>query len=971
MRWFGLAVILVGAVSVGVWVRSDPHDQLLHQVRIALARGQTSRAEQLLKRALQAVPESSEALRLAARFASQQQRYSEAAEYYARLPDDGNSHTLLAFCQAGDLHFFKLNQPSLAERYYRAVLRHDRHDYTAHAGLADLLKLTGRSWESMRHHLEVVRQGRFSLDHLLVLGMTEAVIVDAAHMQQCRTTTPDDPLPRVALARIALYRRELTKAKELLQPVIADHAHLLEAQARWGQILAESKSEAEYLSWHRQLPVSSEQHPEIWFVRGAWAQKHNQPRAAVRCFWEAVRRDPNHQAANYQLSQSLAALGRPAWAEKFRQRSEWLPQITETYRLINLDRENVQLMRRASQLTEQLGRIWESWGWNVLILSLRSDFEAAQRDATRLRAILDRETGIVMPSRNPALQIDLADYPLPVRQESVPTERVQTSRDAPSHITFVESAKMADLNFTYFNGAETELDAKRMFALTGGGVAVIDYDGDAWPDVYLTQGSPLNPGRRTPPVDRLYRNSGLGRFADVTTKSELGDPSFSQGAAVGDLNNDGFADLYVANIGGNRLYVNNGDGTFSDVTEATEVAGNAWTTSCLLADLNGDSFADIYDVNYLTGDDVLERVCPDPHGKPRQCLPVLFPAAQDRVLLNLANGAFEDQTESAGIVVPGGRGLGIVAVDLHRNGRLDVFVANDMSANFFFVNQSQLPGTSVRFVEQAAALGLAFDRDGNAQACMGVAAGDANRDGRLDFFVTNFYHEWNTMYLQKEDWLFSDSTRETGLFEPGFSMLGFGTQFLDADLDGHPDLVVANGHIDDVSNENIPYRMRPQFFRNSGDGPFVEVRAEALGPYFETRHLGRALAKLDWNRDGRPDFVVSHMDTPVALLTNTTQNGGHFVSIRLCGGASGRDAIGATVQISAAGQTWQQQLIAGDGYQASNERRLIFGLGGAGRVDRLAVRWPSGHEQSFLNTGVDQELVIVEGRNKLLTLPGR
>ncbi|MBW3543639.1 MAG: CRTAC1 family protein, partial [Planctomycetes bacterium] len=488
----------------------------------------------------------------------------------------------------------------------------------------------------------------------------------------------------------------------------------------------------------------------------------------------------------------------------------------------------------------------------------------------------------------------------------------------------------------------------------------------------------LNP---QPSLDRLFRNLGNGRFEDVTLAATIIEDRFSQGATVGDFDSDGFPDLYVANIGGNRLFRNNGDGTFSDVTERTATAGDRWTTSCLMADLNGDALPEIYAVNYLSGEDVFTRVCND-RGGSGICMPQHFPAAQDQLYLNLGDGRFEDITERAGIAVPDGKGLGIVAADFLGRGRLDLFIANDAVPNFFFENQTSGPRPSTLdsrpssgpqlstlnprpstplFSEQALLKGVALNRGGQAEACMGVAAGDADGDGRIDLFVTNFHLESNTLYLQREGGWFDDATRDAGLRQPSLSLLGFGTQFLDADLDGRLDLIVTNGHIDDFTSDGTAYRMPPQFFRGLGGGRFQELPADSLGPYFAERYLGRGLARLDWNRDGREDVVVSHLDAPAALLTNETQPAGHFLVIRLVGVESNRDAIGATVTVRTADAVETGQLTAGDGYLASNQRQLVFGLRTAQRVEEMLVRWPSGREERFVDLAVDAELIAVEG----------
>jgi hypothetical protein len=308
-------------------------------------------------------------------------------------------------------------------------------------------------------------------------------------------------------------------------------------------------------------------------------------------------------------------------------------------------------------------------------------------------------------------------------------------------------------------------------------------------------------------------------------------------------------------------------------------------------------------------------------------------------------------------VAPGGRGLGLVAGDFDGRGRLSLFVANDTDANFFF--QSAPDGRGFR--ETALRCGLAYGDQGRAQSGMGVAAGDFDEDGRLDLLVTNFAREYNALYLQALPGLFSDEIRRSGMAQASLAVLGFGTQALDGDLDGRLDLVVSNGHIqNERAYTGDEYQMPPQFFHGLGGGRFAEAPADGLGPYFAGRYLGRSMARLDWNRDRREDVAISHLDVATSLLLNATANAGHSVALRLVGTTSSRDAIGAIATLQVQGRTIVRHLTAGDGFQASNQRLLVFGLGEETRVDGLTISWPSGLQQQFADLPVDSELLLVE-----------
>jgi hypothetical protein len=335
------------------------------------------------------------------------------------------------------------------------------------------------------------------------------------------------------------------------------------------------------------------------------------------------------------------------------------------------------------------------------------------------------------------------------------------------------------------------------------------------------------------------------------------------------------------------------------------------------------------------------------------------------MLLNLGNGQFKAVTAKAGIIAPGGKGLGVIAADFEGSGRLSLFVGNDTTANFFFQNQTLTLGGVPQFVESGVVTGLAFDREGRTQACMGIAAGDADGDQQVDLFVTNYFNESNTLYQRQPTLMFFDATLEARLKEPSIRQLGFGTQFLDADLDGWSDLIVTNGHVDDETARGIPLHMPTQFFRNAGAGRFDEISATQLGPWFEGQYLGRAVARIDWNRDGAEDLIVGTLDSSTALLTNRTMTEGKFIALQLVGINSAREAIGANVEVRTSDRTWSKQLVAGDGYQASNERQMVFGVGAADMVD-IAIRWPSGHSEVYENVPTAAFWTAVEGHKLLV-----
>lgn len=908
---------------------------------------------------------------LAGELAHRQRRQEEALAYYQRVPRDAGQAWLAAKTAAGEL-YVQRGQIADAERCLREVLRDDPDDLAAHRRLAELLILQGRRWESAPRLFELIRGRNYTVRELALLANLEFLQGVSPELKRALEAVPDDPRPLLGLARLALYEQELEDAERLARRILAHYPDHREAAITLGKCLVESAPEQEFLAWRSDLPVGAEAHPDYWAILGRWAQRWGEGDAAIRCYWEAVRRNPNHQRANYQLSQLLIAEGRGDAAQPFLRRARLLDRYAVAAHPSHFGGRGpreLEMLLEAGKLAEMLGRPWEAWAWYNAARLLYHD-GPARAECDRIARGLTPTTPQVLASANPAFPIDLSSYPVPDQIENLSPRRGSAAKvTGRVDVEFADQAEMAGIEFSYFSGGRLETGIPIHRSL-GGGVGVIDFDLDGWPDIHLAQGGewPERPGQQNH-LDRLFRNAGGRCFEGVTAAAGVGEEGFSHGVAVGDFNADGFPDLSIANVGSNRLYRNNGDGTFADVTVGARMTGSRWTTSVVLADLNGDALPDVYEVGYIAGQRVYSDLCFDPeHQVSHSCEPKRYAAEDDCLWVNLGDGTFRNASSETGILVPDGRGLGILAANVQDSGKLDLFVANDMTANFFFVNRTEGGGVP-RFDEEGYSRGLALDFDGRAQACMGIAAADADGNGLLDLFVTNFYRESDTLYLQQEQGIFVDSSVQCGLREPSLWTLGFGTQFIDAELDGWPDLVVGNGHVDDYRHEEIPFRMRPQYYSNRGGGRFMEVMGPSLGDYFERECLGRGLARIDWNRDGREDFVVSHLDRPVALVTNLTPNAGNFLAIELRGTTSPRDAIGTVVRVMADDRTWTGQLTAGDGYLASNHRRLVFGLGDRAAPVTVRVRWPSGREQTFTDIPVNAEILLVEGRPRAFGQP--
>lgn len=955
-------VLMAAWLACGCGHASLPPAAALQQAKQALAHGDFSRAEQLAA----LVPRSDTNWDAACITAG------EAAARAGRLPDALQHYLALAQSSeprlAAQGRFFSgetyrdLGRLADADAAYRAVLKSDPGNAATHERLAFLASVTGRVWDAVPHYWFLVRSGSADVSELVLLADSDRPLENREFIEKCARNAPDDQLVQLGLAAHDFWEGHTDEAERRLITLIAVDPTLLGGQVMLGELLLDRGDEA-FTAWHARLPDSAATSPDIWCIRGFWARRKGELRVAARCFWEAIRLAPTHRRATYQLGQVLTALGDPSGDEVGR-RADQLIQLTQALDgAVRTQFHSEKHFQEAADLLEQMGRVWEACAWALAAEKQFPDAAWPGQIFSRQAGKLNDDLPLTVDAANLALRYDLSSFPddrallpaIAAHPKIGASRSPELDRTTPppgrATVRFVDEAVAAGIDFTYFSGPDLSTSGVRMQEQTGGGVAVLDFDGDGRPDLYFTNGTEWehDAGAPTPSdryLDRIYRNLGT-TFTDVTLLAGLGDPGFGQGCSAGDLDDDGFPDLYVANIGRNRLFANNGDGTFADVTDRSGLSGETWTASCVIVDLNADGFPDLFDVTYLTGPGIYQRIC-----QGRACSPNVFDGLPDRMHISRQDGTFESVAVDEPI--EHSKGLGILAADLSERGRPSLLIANDQVPNFLLKNVRSDDWFNLRLTNDALHAGVAFNEDGLAMGSMGIAADDANGDGRLDFFITTFSNESDTLYLQDAAGLFVDVSRTSGLRAPSWPFIGWGTQFLDADLDGKPDLVAVNGHVDE-------YRMRPQFFRNLGGGRFDELLAADAGPYFAKEYRGRGLARLDWNGDGRMDFVVSNIGQPAALVTNRSAGTGRFLNVRLHATATARDAIGSIVTVAVPGRSWTKQLVAGDGYMASNERMLQFGLGEADQVSKLTIDWPSGTRTIVDDLPVNATLELVEG----------
>ncbi|WP_339733399.1 CRTAC1 family protein [uncultured Gimesia sp.] len=515
---------------------------------------------------------------------------------------------------------------------------------------------------------------------------------------------------------------------------------------------------------------------------------------------------------------------------------------------------------------------------------------------------------------------------------------------------FREVHVQAGVEFIYDNGAKGE---QLMVEAIGGGAGWLDYDRDSLIDVYCVQGGDPVSNSADQGQNQLFRNLGHGSFKKLTADTGVANSGYGQGVTIADFNNDGFDDIYVTNVGKNALYQNMGDGTFEDVSEVSGTTNPLlWSSSAAWGDLNRDGNLDLYVCNYVKFDVRNPKFCTDKKGIKRICHPNEMEAELNEVYFSLGNGQFKVAGDELGLRGSDGKSLGVLISDLDRDQFPDIYVANDVTPNFLFLNHE-----GQTFRNAAIEKGCAMSGAGSNQASMGIAHGDYDRNGFLDLYVTHFTDDSNTLYANLGEAGFHDATKTTGLHRPTISFLAFGTIMGDFNHDRHMNLFITNGHIDQMEDQGYDWKMTPLLFSYQG-GQWVNCSAQA-GPYFRQKFIGRGIAAGDYDNDGDQDLFVVNQNDPASLLQNES-HGNHWLKVMLSGTTSNRTAIGTKVEVRQNGELFYQEVVGGSSYCSSSQFALFFGLGQVETDCQVKIIWPSGQTQTLEQIPVDQTLKIIE-----------
>jgi len=918
-----------------------------------------------LQRVMLADPSDVEVIFLFANAQARLGHLGDAISLLESIPPDHPQAGLPAIGQAADW-CFQAERYFDAEQKYLRILQTVPEAAIARRQLAYLYNRQGRRHEAAMQIQQLCRMGDVREHELhALLSLCDAIFDDP------RSPPPVGRPPYFLIgpegeARRRFTNRQYIEAASLLASPVAENQSAASVSALYGRCLAESQQEERFLVWLDACDSQVSEFSEYWAAWGTYLVDQHRFEEAVRALGESLRRDPTDMRTMRRIIQALVALG------KRDETQIWTTRIENLQTVITAGNAIAESKTPDPKTFDSLGDglielsrpleaiIWKTFGAFLHQQPTVEESKDELGQLNQMRAELAKSDTAFGSELQRLSGLDLDHYPLPKRIKTASL----ASPKPPAHDVVMESlrpprfeniAAEIGLDHQYLIAAKPQDKGFAIYQQFGGGVAVIDYDMDGFADLYFAQGGSDPPGYRGTQSNLLYRMTNP-QLRDVTEAAGAADYRYSIGVTSGDWNQDGFPDLVVGNLGANALMINNGDGTFR--AEATDALDDAtiMTTSLAMADVSGDRLPDIIELNYAHDAKLPSKPNVNSKGDFEALGPLHFQPANDRLLINDTRGERTVQSfgRSADTSEIRSSGLGVVVTNFDSSVGNEVFVGNDLRPNQFWKRNP-----SGDWVDLAPISGCASGHTGNLLASMGIAAGDIDGSGTLDLFITNFENEPNSLFLNHGN-AFQDRSIPMNLAEHSFLVLGFGAQTIDFNRDGKLDLAVTNGNIENHHSTKTPYKQPAQLFVNLGSRL---DRVQVIDPshYFDHHHVGRALATLDFNRDGRTDFVITHMGATSALLINQTETDHHWLDVELIGTHCERDAIGAKIEIRAQDSRWTGWVMSGNGYLCRNESVVSFGFGKVRALDQVLVHWPDGEQQAVRSVPVDRRVLIVQG----------
>lgn len=891
----------------------------------------------------------------------------QAVAFLSEIPADHPQAGFAAIGQSADW-YFQLERYGEAERRYRQVLAKVPDAAPALRQLAFLLNRQGRRQEAAELIRGLCRLGDVRQDELHAL----IAIGDAMFDDPSEAVSGSDgkvrywPIGNAALARKRFNEQRYQEALELLQESVDGGQAAPSIVALYGRAAAEAQDDAKFKWWLGKTTDQTKAYADYWAAVGTYEIGQRRFDRATRALAEAIARDPTDLASMSRMRQTLGTLGDEQGAQR------WFDRWNEVRKVIDANNRvaassppQPEAIAELVSLLEPLGRRLEALLWR----SIQSHYEgltpAEMQEMNRERQMLVAKGGGFPSLETNLCGLQLENYPLPelngierstaTRTESATkqeTASLTSDNRRPTTAALVDQAGQVGLSHTYHVESDPQKQHYAIYQTLGGGVAVIDYDLDGHCDLYFAQGGSDPPEFIGTHSNPLYRQRD-GSLREVTEASAADERQYSIGVTSGDWNQDGFPDLAVSNIGASTMFINNGDGTFRPLPIQMKSNPNRVPASLGMGDLNGDHLPDLFHVCYVDDPNMTVKPPLDEEGRVTITVaPGNFAPCLDQLIVNQGTGDWKIQTlASQGKACTG---LGLVIADLDNQAGNEVFVGNDSFPNRLWVRDSDGDG----FTDVAPLLGCAYGFSGGATGAMGIACGDFDRNGTLDLKVANYENENANLFLRRKG-AYQDRNIQYRLGSVTRELVGFGSQGFDYDNDGRLDLAITNGHLDNANSIRGSFEQPAQLFCNLGNR-FQLIDNDSMSIYWQTMHVGRGLALLDFNRDGRTDLVVTHVEERSALLINQTETAHHWLQLQLVGCESERDAIGARLSLRTGDQVFSAWVTSGDGYLCRNEAIVSVGLGKATRVDEMEIHWPSGKHQILEDLPCNRRLLVIE-----------